>query len=117
MRLPGRSRSARAVPEFLQFFADAVRMALCPHVVEHLGQLPFGVDDEGGTDQAGDGCPERRFFSPRSVRFGGAVVLVAEQGEGEAMVIPELLMRAERVGGNSEHPRVQAAEVVTQVAR
>src|ERR1017187_9330851 len=101
-----RPGAATALAERLQRRFHLRRVPFGVHLLEDRPDSSIGPDDVGGASDTHVLAAVERLLDPESVLLRHLVVHVREEGEREAVLLLELLVALDRVGGNAEDDRV-----------
>ena len=78
-------------------------MAVDPDIAPDLRDPPVAADQHGGAQNAKKGFAIHGFFAPGPVGLQHFMLLVRNQGNSQFVLVPELLLRLERIGRDAEH--------------
>src|SRR5450759_392711 len=117
---PDRSETATALAERLQRRRHLRRVPFRAHLLEDRPDPSIRADDVGGASDAHILAAIERLLDPESVLLRHLVVEVRQKRERKVVLLPELLVALDRVGGNAEDdglPALEAREEVAELAR
>ena len=85
-------------------------MAIRLDLLEHLGDLPVGADEECRPADSHVLAVHELLLSPHPVQLAHFLVLVGQEGEGEIEFLLESGVRARRVGADPQNDRPGAPQ-------